>query len=219
MTDMESSKSFYKQSVPEIDLKSDSWIRSLDPRIRGALESLLKFGTVFLVYRMAMFYLVDKSSADTSLFDKASAQLVAYILIGFVFYYLLIKPYVPLHLEHPILRGVLDDTIMFGSVLLVSHVLDVSLSNSNFMDETWLKNAAFIIVAFAVYRIIVFPFIPFDRINQNIVPLMSDCIQFGVFLLAFRLLRGESINQKWILSVLFVLTGFAVYHAGIKRLI
>jgi hypothetical protein len=195
-----------------------NWLQSMSPRVRESLEAWLKFGTVFVIYRMSMYYLVDRDSTDNELVDKMSVQLAVFILLGFTFYYMLVKPYIPVNIEHPILKNITNDTLMFGTVLVSSHALESFMSGDEFFDKEWGKNSVLILLAFACYRVFVNPFIPFDKMPKNISPMVSDWTQYGTFLLAFRLLRGKDINQKWILSVLFVLLGFTGYHIGTKYL-
>jgi len=214
----------YKQMISEIPLHQNlpfekSWLHRMDPRVRNTLEAWLKFGTVFLVYRMCMFYLVDTNTADTELIDKVSAQLVAYIMLGFTLYYLLIKPYVPDPFVHPMMQNIFNDTLMFGTVLVVSHLAESYVDGDTYFDADWLKTAAVVLVAFAAYRVFVNPFIPFGKMGPTVSPIVSDWAQFGTFLLIFRLLRGKDLNSKWLVSVLFVLLGFTGYHLVTKRLI
>lgn len=192
-----------------------------DP-IRNTLDAWLKFGTVFLVYRLCSYYFFEQSDSAV-LFDRKSVLLVLYILLGFTLYYLLVAPNIPINLQHPILTNIGNDTLMFGTVLATSHILETYMSDGSYgdyMSAEWLKTVGIILLAFAIYRIVVNPFIPLENFQPTTAPIISDWAQFGTFLVALRLLTGGPVlDQTWIMSVLFALLGFAGYHLISKRLI
>lgn len=194
-------------------LKKEILSDLMDNRMKNILDVWLKYGTVFLIYRLCTYYFFDKDNPDAKFFDKESLQLVLFILIGFTVYYLLVKPYIPIELQHPILRNFGNDMLMFGTVLISSHVLESWIDQGVLFNKQWLKTAGIILMAFAAYDVIIYPFIPFDKMNLHIKPIIYDWTKYGTFLVMFRLLQGKSlINQKWILSVLFALLGFTGYH-------
>lgn len=191
----------------------------LDTRIKNVLESWLKFGTVFLVFWIFSYYFLRKDE-NAPLIDSGSTTLALLILLGFTFYYLLVEPYVPINLKHPVLQSVGNDTLMFGTVLLVSHLIESYLNGGSMFNEKWIYNAGLILLAFATYRVVIFPFIPVSNLSLQTRPVVNDIAQFGIFLIAFRLFRGESLTDKnWMMSVLFVLLGFVGYHYVTKQVI
>lgn len=193
--------------------------QSMDTKSRDVLDAWLKYGTVFLVYRLCSYYFFETGS-DAKLFDAESLRLVLFILLGFTLYYLLVKPYIPVNLQHPIFKNIANDTLMFGSVLVSMHLFESFVSPSDYsMDSNWLKNAGLILLSFAAYRVFIDPFIP-KTTSATWKPVVNDWAQFGSFLVFFRLLQGKSVvDQKWITSVLFVLLGFTGYHFVTKKLL
>jgi len=220
---VENSPSYYKKIIleePVIPVVPVPTFHTLNTSIKNTLNSWLKFGTVFLIYRLCMYYFIDRDKCDNELFDSESLQLVLFILLGFALYFLLIQPYIPIHLQHPVLQNIANDTLMFGTVLVSSHLMESYACDESYFDNEWLKTAGLILLAFATYRVFVDQFIPFDTMNPTVRPIVHDWAQFGTFLVVFRLLRGKSVlDQKWILSVLFVLLGFTGYHLITKRLL
>lgn len=209
-------------SIPNIRYPHEDFISidTMDTKMKNVLDAWLKYGTVFLIYRLCTYFFFERDNPNAVFFEKESLQLVLFILIGFTVYYLLVEPYVPINVQHPILRNIANDSLMFGTVLITSHVLETYMTDGRFFNNDWLKTAGIILLAFATYRVLVQPFIPLDRLNPNIQPIVSDWAQFGTFLVAFRLLQGKSIaDEKWILSVLFVLLGFTGYHLITKKLV
>ena len=194
-------------------------LNTMSDRTKNTLDAWLKFGTVFLVYRLCSYYFFETDS-NAVLFDKASVLMVLYILLGFTLYYMLVAPNLPINLQHPILKNIASDTVMFGTVLFTSHVIESYMGAGDYMNPDWLRNSGMILLAFAIYRIVINPFIPFEKFQPTTSPIVSDWAQFGTFLVALRLLNGGSVlDQKWIMSVLFALLGFAGYHLISKRFI
>ncbi|XWV26169.1 hypothetical protein QJ857_gp0909 [Tupanvirus soda lake] len=208
--------------IPNIVYPAENMItlNTMDDRIKNTLDAWLKYGTVFLVYRLCTYFFFDRDKPNTELFDKESLLLVLYILIGFTVYYMLVAPYIPVNMQHPILRNLTNDMLMFGTVLVSSHILEAWMNNGDFFNKEWLKTAGIILLSFAAYDIIVNPFIPFNTMNPRTAPIVYDWAKFGTFLIVFRLLQGRSLlDQRWILSVLFVLLGFTGYHLVTKKLV
>jgi hypothetical protein len=189
----------------------------MDSRVKETLDAWLKYGTVALIFRLGTYYFFDDENAE--LFDADSLKILLFILIGFTIYYMVIKPYIPINLEHPILQNIANDTLMFGTVLVSSHILDVMFGDEDLFSMDWLKSSAIILIAFAAYQVFVHPFVPTDQLSPRTAPIVDDMLKFGVFLVAARFLQGRSFNQEWILSIISVLVGFAVYHLVTKKLI
>lgn len=195
-------------------------ITTTDSRLKNTLDAWLKYGTVFLIYRFCTYFFFDRNNPNATFFDRESLQLVFFILIGFTVYYILVQPNIPINIQHPILRNIANDSLMFGTVLVTSHILDAYMTDGDYFNKQWLTTAGMILLAFASYRVLVNPFIPFNKFSPTVTPIVSDWAQFGTFLIVFRLLQGKSLaDEKWILSVLFVLLGFTGYQLITKKLI
>jgi hypothetical protein len=186
---------------------------------KDVLESWLKFGTVFLVYRLCTYFFFDE--CNTPFFDETGVKFCIFILLGFTFYFLFVKPYLKMDIEHPIMRKVKDDTLMFGTVLVSSHVLEQVVGGTNdYFSIDWLKRCGVILLGFALYRVVIDPFIPRDIMTTKSTEIVDDWLQFGTLLIVMRLFEGKSlIDQQWILTVLFVLLGFTGYHVLTKKII
>jgi len=190
---------------------------NMDTRIKETLDAWLKYGTVAVVFRLGQYYFLE--DGERELFDPYMVKILFFILIGFAIYYMFVKPYIPINLEHPIFQNVANDTLMFGTVLVSSHVLDVIMGDGELFSMDWLKSSGAILIAFAAYQVFVHPFVPTDNLTPETKPVVDDWLKFGVFLVVARFLQGESFNQEWFLSVVFVLLGFGAYHVVTKKLI
>jgi hypothetical protein len=193
---------------------------TMNSKTKDVLDAWLKYGTVFLIYRLCSYYFFEHDNPNAELFDKASLRLVLFILLGFTLYYLLVKPYIPLDIQHPIFKNIANDTLMFGTVLASMHLMESFSNPVDYSDPSWIKSAGLILLAFASYRVFIDPFIPSDKLSSNVRPIVHDWAQFATFLVAFQLLQGKSVmDQQWILRVLFVLLGFTGYHLVTKKLL
>jgi len=225
MTAMMPSTSMMSSTSPSFSYRSPVYekapltLNTMSPAIKNTLDAWLKYGTVFLIYRLCSYFFLE-TDPDAVLFDECSLRLVLLILVGFTIYYLLVDPFITFKFKHPIIQNIFSDTMTFGTVLISSHLMETYISGGNYFDMEWLKTAGIILIAFATYRVFVNPFIPLETMGPTANPIISDWAQFGTFLIAFRLLRGQSVlDQKWILSVLFALLGFTGYHLITEKLI
>lgn len=196
-------------------------LNTIDPRLRNTLEVWLKFGTVFLVYRIGKYLIFDVGRNSNPLFDIKTVQLVIFILIGFTLYYLLIKPYVPIPgFDNIIMRNVVNDVLMFGTVIVVTHFLDSYMTNSPYFTERWIKSSTIILLSFIIYDVMINPVIPKDCVSLRNIPMMDTVTKYGFFLIVLRLLEGKDMfDIQWITSVILVCLGFIVYFKGTKKLI
>ena len=212
--DVKKKESFLTPTIPNLGPFSGK-------SMARALNSILKFGTVFLVYRVGTYYFFESDKADAGpLFDSQTLVLAILLLVGFAIYYIFVDPFIPVNLKHPILNNIAHDSLMFGTVLLTSHVFELFISGGDFFDPAWWKSAGTILLAFASYRILVNPFIPLENVKQPAKSFVSDMAQYGVFMIALHLLKGSDFTSMGTyLSVLFALLGFAAYHLITKKLI
>lgn len=194
-------------------------LSSMDIRVKETLDAWLKYGTVYLIYRVLSFYFMEQNG-NAELFDAESLQIILYILIGFTIYFLVVKPYIPVNLQHPILRNIANDSLMFGTVLLSSHLLDVWMGGADMFNAEWLSTSGIILVSFAAYQVFLNPFIPTDKLSVVVKPIADDWLKFGTMLVVARVLQGRSItDENWMLSVGFILVGFAGYNLVTKQLL
>lgn len=183
--------------------------------LKNTIETFLKFGTVFLVYRTCNYYLVE--DRKTAFFDYQTTELAILVMIGFALYFNLVQPLVPVNARNEIIKNIMNDTLMFGTVLVSQHSLDCYLNSGSCFNSEWAKNAAMVIAAFAAYRVSLDLCVTKEPGPKG--DLTRDLAQFGSFLVFYRILQGCNFNEQWLTSVLFVLLGFSIYHGGVRRLL
>ena len=123
-SNMNKTNSLYIKTGPALTFQS------MGSRTKEVLDAWLKYGTVFLIYRLCTYYFFE-TSPDARLFDAESLRLVLFILLGFTLYYLLVKPYIPVNLQHPIFKNIANDTLMFGTVLVSMHLFESFVTPSD----------------------------------------------------------------------------------------
>ena len=196
---------------------------NMDPTIKSTLDSWLKYGSMMLIYRVGTFYY---NGEDGELFDKNTLITALYVLLGFALYFAIIQPLIPVNFSHPLLNDVANDTLLFGSALAGYHLLDVFVREKyithdhsySAMDRV--KDSVAILVAFAIYRVIVNPFIPTSGLNNVTRPVVNDIMQFSTVLLAIRLFSGKSLlGENFIVSSVSLLLGVTTYDLVVKKLI
>lgn len=194
--------------------------KTMNNTTKDILDTWLKFGTVFLVYRVARYYLYERGTEkDFGLFSTNDALLGLYILLGFTLYFLLVRPYIPVTFEHPVLRDLTNDMLFFGTAFVGAQGLMSIVAGENLYSAEFFKASLILLTGFAVYRVLVAPFVP-QNLGENVKPVVNDWLQFGIALVVYRIIaQGSLLDERWILQVLTVLVGFAGYHFVTKKVV
>ncbi len=183
---------------------------------KNVLDIWLKFGTAFIVYRIGMFYATKQQG---ELFDQTFLQILLFTLIGFSLYYVMVKPFVTDKIEHPMMRGLTDDFLFFGGGIAVSQLL-YNYVNDIDSSAIEMESIGSLLVALAIYRIAIHPFVPSVGMNQLAY---NDIVKFGSILIIYQLVStmdvGSITNTNFLISLAMVLLGFLAYHYGTKKLI
>ena len=144
-----------------------------------------------------------------------------FVLLGFTMYFISIKHTIKIKTQYEVVNKVTDDWLMFGTMLTISHVLEVYLGSKKIklFNKDWIITTLFILIGFTAYRIGT-SFVDPTNINPTIRPAFQDLVQFGTMLTVSRILeQGSIIDQTWLTQTLFVLFGFAMYHIFTKKLV
>ena len=182
--------------------------------VKDTLKTFVKFGTVFLVYRLCNYFIIENRSSP--FLDYETVELAVLVFIGFTVYFNLVRPNVKPNIKNDIIKNIFNDTLMFGTVLLTQHSLDCYMNKGQCFNENWTKNAAMVITAFAAYRVSLDLCVTKEDSPKG--DFTRDLAQYGSFLVFYRILQGCNFNEQWLSSLLFVLLGFSVYNTGVSRL-
>jgi hypothetical protein len=187
---------------------------------KNVMNAWLKFGTAMLIYRLGTYCMVDKCQGP--LFDKNQVLAALFILLGFTLYFLLIDPFLPKESKHPILLDLMDDMLMFGTVMVAARGFETLIfKGGNFYDNNWGSSLVYVLIGFAIYRVIVYPFIPDKAISHQIRPITEDWLQFGVAYAVITALGcgASGFNLQWVAKLVALLLGFTGYHLITKHLV
>lgn len=186
-------------------------------RVANSLNTILKFGTVYLIYRSFSYLFLDNLNSQ---FNKSEFLLIIYILIGFTIYFLYVQPYLTINFQQYIFQNMSNDILMFSTVLITTHLLEEWSGNQHFFNYHWLKKASKILLSFAIYDITLYPLIPHEYVNRESNAMIFDWIKYGSVLIIFRIIQCKSIfDLHWIMSIIFILLGFFFYYFITNQLI
>jgi hypothetical protein len=190
--------------------------------VKDVLDNWLKFGTMMAIERVMSYYLVGIKNA-TSVFDKSWLLTTVFTLLGFSLYFILVRHVIPNKFGNVMVRNVLDDLLLNGTMLAASHVMVTYLGGGDsdgLFNKEWIMTTGFILLGFTVYNAGTSQILPQDKLNETTKPLVNDWAKFATMLTVVRVLRGKSLlNKKWVLGVLFTLIGFTAYHLITKKAI
>lgn len=185
--------------------------------VKETLELFLKFGTVFLVYRITNYVFIEDK--NKKLWDKETIEVVLLLFLGFALYINLIKDNVDVKTKYQVVNNIINDTLLFGTALITQHTAEYAYGGGSgpIFNKDWSKNAAMVLASFALYRVSIDLFVTKEKTVKG--DLTRDLAQFGSFLVFYRILQGGNFNESWVMSVMTVLLGFTVYHGGVRRII
>lgn len=182
--------------------------------IKEILETWVKFGTVFLIHHIGLKCLNGNTNAGLSM------KLGIFVLLGFTLYLALIKPFVPLNTNKPVLAEVSNDILFFGTGLLAANIL-YSLVNQTEIKSSNLKSIVYVLFGFIVYDMLFYNFVPKDDSPRSTA--IKDIVKFGTMMIIAQMIMDRSFTSvqtvEFMSSLLLVLGGFAFYDFVIKKVI
>ena len=201
------------------NLKEDLTLVTSSSNMQQGLEAFLKFGTVFLVYRVLNHYINE--DPDVELFDSNTLIMAILILVGFVLYYLLIVPLLPTEYASPVMGKIVNDILMWGTALIFSSVVGSYITGSEMFSSQWMKTTMFILLGLVIYRVLLEPLMPVSIVaaQSGSQAMLSDWALYGSVYIITMLLNGSGVNTQLVLGTLFVLIGFAAYYLVVDKVL
>lgn len=175
---------------------------------REMVIDVVKNGTMLISSRLL---------AGGKLGDNIWEMSTVYVLVGFIVFHLVVKKIIPSHLIHQkSLQRAFKSIMRIGTMFVVSRLL----SGGEF-NLKWGKQVIFILVGYAFYEIVTTRIVNTDGISSSQIKLViEDTTKMITVAVISRALEGKSFtDNKWLLSVLFTIVGFAVYDVGISNFI
>lgn len=111
-------------------------------------------------------------------------------------------------------RALISDWLMYSTMFVVSRVL----AGAPLDNKDWIMSCLYTLLGFSAYHLVVKKMVPnnFSGIMNRVV---FTWLYVGTMLLVSRLLSGEPLNEKWMMSSLYTILGFNAYDIVTQDLI
>ncbi len=103
-------------------------------------------------------------------------------------------------------RALVKDWLNFGTMFVVSRLL----AGGALDDNAWIMSCLYTLLGFTTYHLVVKKMIP-NNMSGAMERVMNTWLKVGTMLTVSRLLSGEPLNEKWMMSSLYTLLGFNAY--------
>ena len=103
-------------------------------------------------------------------------------------------------------RALIKDWLYFGTMFIVSRLL----SGAPLDDNSWIMSCLYTLLGFTSYHMIVKKIVP-NNMSGVMKRITYTWLWIGTMLLVSRLLSGEPLNEKWMMSSLYTILGFNAY--------
>jgi hypothetical protein len=117
---------------------------------------------------------------------------------------------------------ILNDWLKVGTMMIVSRFLELRFKKPNdkvASNEVWAKLSVFFLLGLTTYHIVTKQLLPLSNSNAVIQSVIDDWLKIGTALTVARLLEGEKLNNKWLMSSLYTLLGFTSFNIVGFRLV
>lgn len=179
--------------------------------MRDTFNEWLKWGTMFLVARVLVYYVVGHRAGE-NLFTGSWALNVIFTLLGFALYFMFVRQVLPNKFSGETASDIFDDWVKFGTMLFTVHILTVVCFGGGMFNYDWIINTLFILGGFTAYRIGT-KYLEPQGLGEIAQPVVDDVFLFGTMLLVVQLLQQKSlVDMPWLLSSIYMLVGFSVYQ-------
>ena len=103
-------------------------------------------------------------------------------------------------------RALIQDWLNFGTMFIVSRLL----AGGALDDNAWIMSSLYTLLGLTAYNLVVKKMIV-NNMSGAMERVMNSWLKFGTMLLVSRLLSGEPLNEKWMMSSLYTLLGFNAF--------
>ncbi|VVU94892.1 hypothetical protein CPAV1605_617 [seawater metagenome] len=114
-----------------------------------------------------------------------------------------------------------------GTMLLVSHVLEVYMQNNGngLMNKKWAQASLFTLLGFTVYDVVIRPMVRIQMENKDLEVAVNNAINVSTMLIVARGLESlmdggqTKFDEQWIQSSLYTVLGFMAYDLVTKKFV
>lgn len=103
-------------------------------------------------------------------------------------------------------RALVQDWLNFSTMFVVSRLL----AGGALDDNAWIMSCLYTLLGFTAYHLVVKKMIPNNMVGA-MERVMNTWLKVGTMLVVSRLLSGEPLNEKWMMSSLYTILGFNAY--------
>ena len=112
-------------------------------------------------------------------------------------------------------RALVVDWVKFSTMFVVSRLL----AGGSLDDQSWMMSCLYTLLGFTAYHIVVKKAVPNNMENDVMKRAMDTWLKVGTMLTVSRLLSGEPLNEKWMMSSLYTILGFNAYDVLVHDMI
>lgn len=111
-------------------------------------------------------------------------------------------------------RALVTDWLKFSTMFVVSRLL----AGAPLDDNSWIMSCLYTLLGFTAYHIVVKKVVP-NNLGGVMAKVMNTWLKVGTMLIVSRLLSGEPLNEKWMMSSVFTILGFNAYDVIVSDLV
>jgi len=112
-------------------------------------------------------------------------------------------------------RALVTDWVKFSTMFVVSRLL----AGGSLEDQQWMMSCLYTLLGFTAYHIVTKKAVPNNQENDTMRRVMDTWLKVGTMLVVSRMLSGEPLDEKWMMSSLYTILGFNAYDVIVKDLV
>jgi len=112
-------------------------------------------------------------------------------------------------------RSLVIDWVKFSTMFVVSRLL----AGGALDDQSWMMASLYTLIGFSAYHIVVKKTITNGMENDAMKRAMDTVLKVGTMLVVSRLLSGEPLDEKWMMSSLYTILGFNAYDILVQDIV
>jgi len=112
-------------------------------------------------------------------------------------------------------RALVIDWVKFSTMFVVSRLL----AGESLDDQSWMMSSLYTLLGFTAYHVVVKKAVANNMESASMRRVMDTWLYIGTMLVVSRLLSGEPLDEKWMMSSLYTILGFNAWDVLVKDMI